>query len=96
MGCLDLLEGSSKPWAVVSLNRLCSVTGGRAAGRLAGKNHSSLRQGAGHRAAIRAAPSPHGYGSCFPAGPWSLPAAVGKEGRHGRLAPPARALEAAR
>lgn len=27
MSCLNQLEASSKPWSVVSLNRLCSVTG---------------------------------------------------------------------
>lgn len=44
MSCLNLLEASSKPWSVVSLNRLCSVTGSGAA-RL-GRTIPALPQGA--------------------------------------------------
>ena len=68
MSCLNRLEASSKPWSVVSLNRLCSVTGSRPPGWE--EPFPLCRREPGHgAAAVRASPSPHGYSSCFPAGP---------------------------
>lgn len=86
MSCLTLLRVKAKPGRlVVSLNQLCSVMG-------AGRTIPSLRQGAGHSAAIRL-PHPHGYGSCFP--PVLVPGCRPRKQAQRRLAFLARVLGAA-